>query len=212
MSKGAEPVVVSQEEAVARARDLLDRTTGRVLLGIAGAPGAGKSYLSARLLTHLPDSVVVGMDAFHLAHSTLTERGMVERKGAPETFDAEGFVALLHRIRGQGDETVWAPEFRREIEDAIAGAIEVLPSHRLVITEGNYLLCTDGPWAHVSERCDEVWFVDPGEDVRVEHLVARHVRYGRTATEARRRATSGTDGQNAALVAATRHRATLVVR
>lgn len=197
--------------AVSRVRELLARTEKRVLLGLAGAPGAGKSHLSNALAAAVPGTVVVGMDGFHLAHSTLTRLGTVERKGALDTFDAHGYVALLQRIRNQREETIWAPEFRREVEDAIAGGIEVPPSARLVITEGNYLLVDETPWNLVRQLCDEVWFVDPGDDVRLERLVGRHVAYGRTPQAARERATTGTDGINAAIAAATRHRADLVV-
>ncbi|GAA1392165.1 hypothetical protein GCM10009599_12540 [Luteococcus peritonei] len=152
------------------------------------------------------------MDGFHLAHSTLMARGQVGRKGAIDTFDAHGYIALLQRIREQGDETVWAPEFRREVEDAIAGAVEVSPATRLVITEGNYLLVDSPPWHRVRELCDEVWFADPGEEVRLERLVARHIRYGRDREQALLRATQGTDGHNARLASSTRERADAVVR
>ena len=199
-------------QAVEHARKLLGSRPGRVILGIAGAPGAGKSHLSAALPAAIPDSVVVGMDGFHLAHSALTARGDVERKGAIDTFDAHGYLALLRRIRQQGAETIWAPEFRRELEDAIAGAVEVSPAARLVVTEGNYLLAQASPWDRVRELCDEVWFVDPGEQVRLERLIARHVRYGRTPDQARRRATEGTDSDNAQLVAASRERADVIVQ
>lgn len=203
---------LTEAQAITRAHELLAARPGRVVLGIAGAPGAGKSHLSSALVAAIPDSVVLGMDAFHLAHSVLTARGDVERKGAPETFDAHGYVALLQRVRHQGSETIWAPEFRREVEDAIAGAVEVAPATRLVITEGNYLLLDTEPWNKVPGLCDEVWFAGPNEDTRIERLVARHIHYGRSPADALRRATRGTDVDNAALVSASRHRADAEVR
>lgn len=184
----------------------------RVLLGIAGAPGAGKSHLAAMIANQVPGSVVVGMDGFHLAHSVLTQRGQVEDKGAQHTFDAHGYVALLERLQRGGEQTIWAPEFRREVEDAIAGAVAVPHDAQLVVTEGNYLLLDEDPWRRVPQLCREVWFVDPDEQVRLSQLTARHVRHGRSPQAARERALTGTDGRNAALVLATRHRATLRVR
>lgn len=151
----------------------------------------------------------VGMDGFHLAHRALAGLGLVKVKGAPETFDAEGYIALLRRLRSPAGATVWAPEFRREIEDAVAGAIPVRPETTLVVTEGNYLLL-DGPWRPVRELLDEVWFVDVPDPVRQERLAARHRRYGRTDAQARER-TFGSDEVNARTVLATRGRADLVV-
>jgi pantothenate kinase len=141
-------------------------------------------------------------------------------KGAPETFDAAGYVALLRRIRGLGPDqqagpdqpppTVWAPEFRREVEDAVAGAVPVTAEHRLVVTEGNYLLLDTGPWREVRGLLDACWYVDLADPDRRTRLQARHERYGRSAAEARER-TLGSDERNAVLVAGTRDRADLLV-
>lgn len=180
---------------------------------MVGAPGAGKSTLAEALCRELTGRglriALLGMDGFHLAHRALTELGLVEVKGAPETFDAAGYVALLRRLRSPGDATVWAPEFRREIEDAVAGAVPIDPSVTLVVTEGNYLLL-DGLWRPVRELLDEVWFVDVPDPVRRERLAARHRRYGRTDEQAWER-TLGSDETNARAVIATRHLADLVV-
>jgi len=194
-------------ETVSRARHLVEQGPGRVILGITGAPGCGKSTLTRALIAGIPDSVCVGMDGYHLAHSTLAGRGDAEFKGAIQTFDAAGYVALLQRIRTGEPGTIWAPEFRREIEDPIAGAIGVEPRHRLVVTEGNYLLADDPPWDRVASLCDEVWYLDIPDARRVAWLVRRHMRYGRRMADARERATTGTDGRNALLVEATKQRA-----
>jgi pantothenate kinase len=202
-------------DLVERAETLAERLDGRprALLGIAGAPGAGKSTLAGALCRELQVRgmrvVAVGMDGFHLAHRALTSLGLVEVKGAPETFDADGYVALLRRMRAAGPETVWAPEFRREIEDAVAGAVAVHSDTDLVITEGNYLLL-DGPWRPVRELLDEVWFVDVPDPVRRARLAARHRRHGLTDAQAWER-TLGSDEANARTVLATRHRADLIV-
>ncbi|MGO4957981.1 nucleoside/nucleotide kinase family protein [Luteococcus sp. Sow4_B9] len=198
--------------AIHRARQLVQARSGRVIVGIAGAPGAGKSHLAEEIRRAIPGTVVVGMDGFHLAHSVLLERGRAEAKGAPETFDAHGYVALLERIRAHGPDPVWAPEFRRDVEDAIAGAVEVPASARLVVTEGNYLLLPQAPWSRIPALCDEVWFVAPDEQVRVQQLIRRHVEHGRDEETARARALTGTDGVNAKLVQATGHRADAQVR
>lgn len=184
---------------------------GRRILGIAGAPGAGKSTLAQRLVDELGDvAVVVEMDGYHLAQAELQRLGRVTRKGAPDTFDAAGYVALLRRLRTPHAEIVYAPEFRRSIEEPIAGAVPVLPATPLVITEGNYLLLDLPPWSAVRELLDEVWFLAPDEPTRRAWLYARHRQYGRTARQAAER-TSGSDEANARLVGRTAHRADLII-
>ncbi len=182
----------------------------RRLLGLVGAPGAGKSTLAAALLQAVgaQRAQVVPMDGFHLANVELQRLGRAARKGAPDTFDSAGYVVLLQRLREQrpGDAIVYAPEFRREIEEPIAGAIAVLPSTQLVITEGNYLLHDVGPWAGAAAMLDEVWYVDIDDAVREERLVRRHQQFGRSAEEARAWVES-TDAPNARLIAQTRVRA-----
>lgn len=170
------------EAWIARARALAARG-GRRLLGLAGPPGAGKSTLAAALAAALgPLAVVVPMDGFHLANAELERLGRRGRKGAPDTFDAAGYVALLARLRS-ADTTVWAPEFRREIGEPVAGAIAVAPEVPLVITEGNYLLL-GGAWAGVRPLLDEVWYLEVDDRLRRERLTARHRRYGRSAEDA----------------------------
>jgi pantothenate kinase len=151
------------------------------------------------------------MDGFHLAGSELARLGRAGRKGSPDTFDADGYVALLRRLRATPTTDVYAPEFRREIEEPVAGAVLVSASTALVVTEGNYLLLDDPPWSPVRDLLDEVWFVDMDEERRVEQLIARHVRFGRSESQARAWALS-TDQRNAELVASTRRRADVVVR
>jgi pantothenate kinase len=201
----------SIEQLVERAARLA--ATGRGLLGITGEPGAGKSTLAQLLVGALTKrgvcTALVGMDAFHLADRALRELGLREVKGAPETFDVDGYLALLRRLRAQGKRTVWAPEFHREIEDAIAAAVPVGPQVRLVITEGNYLLL-GGPWQPVRALLDQVWFVELPEQLRRQRLAARHERYGRTQAQAWER-TLGSDERNARTVLATREHADLVI-
>lgn len=185
-----------------RARRLL-LAPGRAVLGIAGAPASGKSTLTADLARDLaaehPGAVaVVGMDAFHLGHRVLEQRGLVGVKGAPHTFDALGYVALLDRLRTSAD-TVYAPEFHREIEDSIAHEVEIGPEVRLVLTEGNYLLLPEPPWDAVRPRLDEAWFVHLDDDERRRRMVLRHESYGHSHADALAR-TLGSDEANAALI------------
>jgi pantothenate kinase len=203
-------------DALARARRLAadPGNPGSPLLGIAGPPGAGKTTLAEQVVAAVPGAVLVGMDGFHLAHTVLERLGKVARKGAPDTFDAEGYVALLTRLRqlpaGRPGTVVWAPEFRREVEDAVAGAVAVTAEVPLVVTEGNYLLLDEPPWDQVRGLLDETWYVDLDDAVRRDRLQARHERYGR-APEAARAHTLGSDEANAVLVAASRPRADVVV-
>jgi len=199
-------------DALERVRGLL-RDGRRKLLGVVGAPGGGKSTLAAALHAAFPGvSQVVPMDGFHLANVELRRLGRADRKGAPDTFDAAGYVALLTRLRHQAHgEIVYAPEFRREIEELIANAIPVFPGTRLVVTEGNYLLLEDGPWAQVAGLLDEVWYVDVPDALRVDRLTRRHVQFGRSA-DAAAAWVAGTDEPNARLIEASRGRASHVFR
>jgi pantothenate kinase len=203
--------VVTFEELLARAVGLAHRP-GRAMLGICGAPGAGKSTLAERLVAAIgPSSVYIGMDGFHFAQVELNRLGRADRKGAPDTFDAAGYVALLRRLRDQPpDETVYAPMFRRDLEEPIGSAVPVTPDVRLIVTEGNYLLLDDPPWHQVRTLLDETWFLAPDEPLRHRWLTARHESYGRTPTEAAAR-THGSDEQNARTVNATRPQATLTL-
>ena len=184
----------------------------RRILGLAGSPGAGKSTLAEAVAARLPGrAVVVPMDGYHLANVELARLGRAARKGAPDTFDAAGFAALLRRLRDRvAGETVYAPAFRREIEEPVAGAIPVPADVPLVITEGNYLLMADGPWAAVRPLLDEAWFVAVDPALRRTRLLDRHVLFGRSPAEAEAWVTS-TDDPNARAIDATRGRADYVV-
>jgi pantothenate kinase len=206
------PLPVVPAGALARVHALL-QDGRRKLLGLVGAPGAGKSTLAVALQAAFPGvSQVVPMDGFHLANVELQRLGRAARKGAPDTFDSAGYVALLKRLRDQaGDEIVYAPEFRREIEEPVAGAIAVLPQTRLVITEGNYLLLDAGPWAGVAALLDDAWYVEVDDTLRVDRLTRRHEQFGRSSDEAAAWV-AGTDEPNARLIEASRQRARSVFR
>jgi pantothenate kinase len=183
----------------------------RRLLGLTGPPGAGKSTL-ATALQHAFSAVsqVVPMDGYHLANVELQRLGRADRKGAPDTFDSAGYANLLRRLRKQADgEIVYAPEFRREIEEPIAGAIPVHAETQLIITEGNYLLLDDGGWADVANLLDDVWYVEVDDGLRSDRLVQRHRHFGRSH-EAALAWVAGTDEPNARLISATKARASVV--
>ena len=182
------------------------------MLGIAGVPGAGKSTLARAVVERLgPDAAVyVPMDGFHLANAVLAQLGRSQRKGAIDTFDVDGYVHLLSRLRRAEESIVYAPTFVRDIEEPIAGAIPVPKSVPLVVTEGNYLLVAEGAWSKIRDLLDEAWYVQADDAIRIQRLIARHAAFGKTPEDARRWAT-GSDQANADLVTPTRARADLVV-
>ncbi|MBD1551757.1 nucleoside/nucleotide kinase family protein [Pseudomonas typographi] len=199
-------------DALIRRAHALMGNRPRTLLGIAGAPGAGKSTVAQLLAQALGEqAVIVPMDGFHLANRELARLGRSERKGAPDTFDAEGYRALLQRLAEvRPGEVVYAPYFDRELEEGIAGGIAVAPQVRLVISEGNYLLLPEGPWAPVANLFAECWYVDVPAEQRRLRLVQRHMRYGRSREQAERWVQQ-TDEPNARTIEAHRGRAALQV-
>ena len=213
MNSTAMPMIPNlPPQCLERVRSLL-ADGRRKLLGLVGPPGSGKSTLASALRQTFPaDSQIVPMDGFHLANSELVRQGLRHRKGAPETFDAAGYAALLQRFRHQrADETIYAPEFERALEEPIAGAIAVHATTRLVITEGNYLLLDGAPWSSVAPLLDEVWYVDVDDALRTERLLQRHERFGRSRQQALEWVAS-VDEPNARLIERSRVRATLDFR
>jgi pantothenate kinase len=203
--------MISTEEAIERARTLA-MSGRRTLLGITGPPGGGKSTLAQAIADDLGDRArLVGMDGFHLAQAELLRLGRRGRMGAVDTFDATGYVALLRRLRDATEDVVYAPEFRREIEEPINAAVAVPRDVPLIITEGNYLLVDSGPWAQVRDVLDETWYVLQDEETRICQLVARHVEYGKTP-QAAREWVARSDQRNAELIATTRQRADTLVQ
>ena len=188
----------------------LARSPRRTLLGIVGPPGAGKSTLTASIRAAIGDVAIVPMDGFHLAQCELDRLGRAARKGAPDTFDVDGYVALLERLRTSIDAAVYAPEFRREIEEPIANAIPIPRTANLVITEGNYLLHDQSGWQRVRPLLDQVWYIDLDDATRDSRLLARHIAFGRTP-EAALAWIAATDAPNAALIARGRSRTDRVI-
>lgn len=202
---------LSLDDLIARARGLT-LTGERRILGIAGPPGAGKSTLCAALIAALgTDAVLVGMDGFHLSNAELVRLGRRQRKGAPDTFDVDGYTALLGRLRTQDVKVIYAPVFDRGMEESIGSAVPVSRDTPLVITEGNYLLLDQPGWCGVREHLDEAWFLDVAAQERVDRLVARRQSFGESIDQAAAWV-HGVDQANAAVVESSRARADLVVQ
>ena len=202
----------SLEAAAARLKEIASRTDKRVIIGIVGKPGAGKSTLSEYLGRKIafPEMTVVPMDGFHMSNKVLTHLNRLERKGAEHTFDSQGYVSLLKRIRTETAHPIYYPIFHREIEESIAGEGTVLPETRIILTEGNYLLYDKLGWEQVKELLDESWVVTVNDDHRIARLIDRHVKFGRTREEARERSL-GSDELNAELISSTFPRADVIV-
>lgn len=188
---------------------------GRIVVGIAGSPGAGKSTIAEQLVALLPGAALLPMDGFHLPQSRLVELGRRDRMGAPDTFDVDGYTAVLAALRpafadpafGNSGVTVLAPGFDREIEEPVPGAVAITPEFAIVVTEGNYLLLGDGGWQRVAPLLDATFFVGVDRGIRLDRLIARHERFGKSPADARAWAL-GTDERNAVLVEASARAAT----
>jgi pantothenate kinase len=193
---------------------------GAVVVGIAGVPGAGKTTLAEQLISLLnrnepePERqryAHVPMDGFHLADQELARLGLLDRKGAPETFDAHGYAALLERLRGPREAVVYAPGFERTLEQPIAGMLPVYPSARTVLTEGNYLLLDQPGWREVRSKCAEVWYCEQEDGLRIERLIRRHVSFGKSRSAAETWV-ERVDEPNARLIETTKARADLLIQ
>jgi pantothenate kinase len=200
-------MILADTPALLQRAHALAHAGTRKILGIAGPPGGGKSTVARMVVAELGDNArLVPMDGFHLAQAELVRLGRRDRMGAPDTFDAAGYAALLRRLRSD-EPVVYAPEFRREIEEPIAGAIAVPRQVPLVVTEGNYLLL----WPEIKPLLDETWYVQSDEELRVERLIQRHIEFGKTPEYARAWVMRS-DERNAELIARTAHTADHIVR
>lgn len=180
----------------------------RYILGITGAPAAGKSTVSTMLkerLNHLFGVVVAEvapMDGFHKTNAELMQLGLWELKGIPTTFDASGFLEKLQAIQDDTASVGW-PTFDRTIEEPTPDGVSIDAHHKLVLVEGNYLLLDIEPWNQVSQYLDEIWYVDGDEETILPRLLERHTAGGKSP-EAARAKVECTDLPNALLIAQTK--------
>jgi len=196
-------------------RPLLASRPGRVMVGVVGPPAAGKSTLATALAAELSSvdgvvAVAVPMDGFHLANAELERLGLSGRKGAPETFDAAGFVHLLRRLREPDGSVVYAPVYSRSLHESIGGAIPVGPEVRVLVIEGNYLLLDSPPWTEIPKLLDTVMYLDAPATTRHHALVRRQLSKGLDQAAAQEWA-GGSDAANARIIEPTRARADVVL-
>jgi pantothenate kinase len=210
---------VTLEDLLARARRLGGSSTAPVVIGVVGAPGAGKTTLVESLVSVLNKDIPdpehqhyahVPMDGFHLSDQELTRLGLLDRKGAPETFDVHGYAATLHRLRSPRTAVVYAPGFERTLEQPIAGVIPVYPSATTILTEGNYLLLDSPEWQQVRNQCTEIWYCEQDNELRIQRLIQRHIQFGKSPAEAESWVHT-VDEKNAQLIQSSRANADLVV-
>ncbi|GGO80458.1 nucleoside/nucleotide kinase family protein [Wenjunlia tyrosinilytica] len=196
---------------------LADSGDARKLLGLAGAPAAGKSTLARRLVDGVNrrlgpyTAAYVPLDGFHLSNARLERLGLRHRKGAPETFDVFGYLSLLRRLLSETEYPVHAPDFDRIVDEPVAASLVVPPRTRLVVTEGNYLADDAPGWREVGELLDELWFVEAADSVREERLRERHTTGGMTE-ESALAFIEASERPNAERVKRQRARCTRVVR
>lgn len=182
---------------------------GRFIAALAGPPGAGKSTLAEAVVAALgADARVVPMDGFHFDDAILIARGQRDRKGAPETFDVAGYRHLLWRL--QNEDEVAIPVFDRGLELSRGSADLVTAEHRILVTEGNYLLLDEAPWRDLAAVFDLTVFIDVPEAELDRRLLARWDHYGKTP-EAARAWIDGNDMPNIRRVTRGSRRADLVV-
>lgn len=188
--------------------ELKETSKPRVLIGVVGKPGAGKSTLTEKLKELLPanETRVLSQDGYHLSNSQLQVLGRANRKGAPDTFDPRSFTELLKRVAQDSLNNIYFPIFHREIEESIAAEGVITPETKIVLVEGNYLLLDSHGWEGVATYLDEVWYLKIDDELRLKRLVARHIEFGKEPDFAHAWA-HGTDEVNARIIEATSGRA-----
>jgi pantothenate kinase len=201
---------------IAEFLDLIDQTlkstTNRVLFGVVGKPGAGKSTIVESVKKRFPSQevAIIPMDGYHLSDEVLISQGKRDRKGAPDTFDAPRFTKLLQDVKVNSDSEIRFPIFHREIEASVEDEGVIAPEAKVVITEGNYLLSTEHGWAGVKELLDQSFYIEIDDEIRLQRLIDRHIRYGKSP-EAAKAWSLGSDETNARFIATTKDLASAII-
>ena len=205
---GEIPTLVSNLVDQLTQRLTADDAPERLVVGLVGAPGSGKSSIAEQLKTDLKAAGVfaglVAMDGFHLSNAVLDELGRRNRKGAPDTFDVEGYLATLDRVRADGAPQVFAPAYRRDLHESVAAG-SIVSGTGVVVTEGNYLALETRGWGAARERIDLLIHIDVPEEVLVLRLINRHEEFGKNPLAAGHWVRT-VDLPNARLIASSVHR------
>jgi pantothenate kinase len=178
------PLTLSKLDDVLRLIEQKSAQKDRFMIAIAGCPGAGKSTISHYLHARLTDSKIVQMDGFHLANDILKNHHLLSRKGSPDSFDVEGFSALLSRIKHKTTRThnhkdaIYAPLFNRELDASIGCAIEIKDSDKFILVEGNYLLLEQDVWRDLQPLFDLTLFLQVDESTLISRLTQRWLDLG----------------------------------
>lgn len=203
------PIIIKGlEEARKRILDLESKSKTRVVIGITGKPGAGKSTVASKLKETIPGerTVILSQDGYHLSNLQLESLGRSSFKGAPDTFDSEGFSKILFRVKSELKNNIYFPIFHREIEESISAEGLITEKTNVVLVEGNYLLFETHGWGEVAKHLDEIWYLQVDDDLRLSRLVARHIEFGKNPQVAVAWA-HGSDEANARLIEKARDKA-----
>lgn len=203
------PIIIKGlEEARKRILDLESKSKTRVVIGITGKPGSGKSTVTSKLKETIPGerTVILSQDGYHLSNLQLESLGRSNFKGAPDTFDSEGFSKILFRVKSELKNNIYFPIFHREIEESISAEGLITEKTNVVLVEGNYLLFETHGWGEVAKHLDEIWYLQVDDDLRLSRLVARHIEFGKNPQVAVAWA-HGSDEANARLIEKARDKA-----
>ncbi len=191
---------------------LLQSNKPRTIIGIVGKPGSGKSTVVAEIQNQFKgsDVAIIPMDGYHLSNEELIELGRRDRKGAPDTFDVTGFASLLAKVKNEIQVEHRFPIFRREIEASISGEGVVCANTKVVVVEGNYLFSEEHNWNEVFPLLDQSWYIEIDDEIRIQRLIARHIRYGKSPQDAEAWSL-GSDEMNARFIEKSANRAEKVI-
>jgi pantothenate kinase len=192
---------------------LLQGSKPRTMIGIVGKPGAGKSTIVTEIQKQFSteEVAIIPMDGYHLSNEELIKLGRLERKGAPDTFDVEGFISLITRVRNEIGKEHTFPIFHREIEASKADEGIVLRNTKVIVIEGNYLFSEEHNWSEVFPLLDQSWFIEIDDEIRMQRLITRHIKYGKTPQEAEEWS-RGSDELNARFIEKTAARAGNIIK